>query len=441
MSDLTVQVEELSPVLRRLSINVPADRVLKVTDLVYRRLGQTVKLKGFRQGHVPQRVLEKYFADQVKTDVARKVVETTFPEALGTTALSPVAEPTIEPEEFRQGESFKYSARIEVRPNVTAGEYKGLEVSVAERKVSDEAVTARLNEIRESMSDLVPIEGREEAGMGDYGTVDYEVTIEGRKPQTREGGLIQIEPGLFLSGNGERLVGQKIGETREFVENFPDDRTDELKGKSAQVKVKLTGLKHRQVPALDDELAKERGLETLDALRAQVRGELESTAAEERKAATRAALIDRLIEKNPIEVPPALVDSTAHRLAHDILRNFSQRGIELPGGHELADRLKVDALPRATTDVKSYFLLEAVAKAENIEVTPEELEKKLEEVAAEDGEPLAKVKARYRTPQSQIGLNGVIRNEKAMQIIENAAKVTALPDEAPKADTESGATT
>jgi trigger factor len=437
---LTVQVEELSPVVRRLSINVPAARVDKVTDLVYRRLGQTVKLKGFRTGHVPRRVLEKYLADQVKTDVARKVVETTFPEALGTTQLSPVAEPTIEPEEFKQGEAFKYSARVEVRPTVTVNEYKGLEVTVAERKVPEEAVDARLNEIRDQMADLVPLEGREEAQMGDYATVDYEVTIEGRKPQTRDGGLIQLEPGLFLSGNGEKLAGQKIGETREFDESFPTDRTDELKGKSAHVKVKVTGLKHRQVPALDDELAKERGSESLAALRAELRTELETQAAEARKAATRAALIDRLIEKNPVEVPPALVDSTAHRLAHDILRNFSNRGIELPGGHELVDRLKIDALPRATIDVKSYFLLDAVAKAENIQVTPEELEKKFEDIAAEEGTPVAKVKTRYRTAESVVGLNGVIRNEKAMAIVEESAKVLVQP-ETPKAETESGAAT
>jgi trigger factor len=440
MSDLNVQVEELSPVVRRLRIDVSADRVSRITDGVYRQLGQTVKLAGFRQGHVPRRVLEKYFADRVRTDVAREVVQKTFPEALGTTQLSPVSEPTLEPEELRPGEGFRYSARVEVRPDVTLTEYKGLEVTVPQHVVSDADVEARLNELRESHADLVPLEGRDEVVMGDFANVDYEIEVAGRKPQKSEGGLIRVEPGSFLAGAGEKLVGQKVGETREITESLPGDRSDELGGKEARIKVTVTGLKQRKVPAADDDFARDaRGLDTLDALRKELREDLERRAADELKGATRAALMDRLIEKNPIEVPPALVDSSAERLAVEVVRKFSQRGLELPGGSDLVERLKKEAMPRAIIDVKSFFLLDAVAKAEAIEATAEEAEKKLEEMAEEESQPLAKIKARYRTPQSFAALLGIIRGDKAFAVVEGAARITVVPEAAHPESKESGA--
>jgi trigger factor len=431
MSDLNVQVEELSPVVRRLRVDVPAERVNRITDSVYQKLGRTVKLRGFRQGHVPRRVLEKYFADRVRTDVAREVVQSTFPEALGETHLSPVAEPTLEPEELKPGEAFRYSARVEVRPEVKVPEYKGLEVSVPERKVSDQDVENRLAELREGQAEIVPLEGRDVAEMGDFATVDYEIEIAGRRPQKRDGGLIRLEPGQFLSGNGEKLVGLKVGEVREFSEAFPADRSDDLRGREAKLKVTLTGLKRREVPALDDELARDlRGVDTLDELRKQIRDDLERHASEEQQSAVRAALVEKLIEKNPLEVPPALVESAAERMATSVLHNVTRGNLELPNAGEIIERLKKEVTPKATSDVKSFFLLDALAKAEKIEVSPEDLEKKIEKIAEEEHEPSAKVAARYRSAQSRAGLEQVVRNDKVMDLIQAAARVTLTVPEA-----------
>jgi trigger factor len=415
MSELNVHVEELSPVVRRLQIDVPADRVTRVAESVYKRLGQQVKIPGYRQGHVPRRVVEKYFADRVRTDVAREVVQTTFEEALRTVQLTPVSEPTVEPESLKMGEGFRYSARIEVRPKVELALYKGLEVSVEDASVAEEAVDARIEAIRLESSNLVPIEGREEAQTGDFANVSWELSVEGtsREPQKSEGGLVRVEPGLFLEGHGEKVTGQKIGETREFTEEFSGERADELKGKTASLKVTLTGLKKRELPALDDEFAKDvGGAESLAELRVKVRKDLEA---------------------NPIEVPPALVDMTATRMSVDFLSSILQRDVSesrIDERHPLVDRIKKDAVPRATREMKTYFLLDAVADAEQISISADDLTNRIKEIATEQNVPEAKVSARYKTQEAVSRLAEMVRSERAMVVLESNAKVTVTPRKA-----------
>jgi trigger factor len=436
MSELNVHVEELSPVVRRLQIDVPADRVTRVAESVYKRLGQQVKIPGYRQGHVPRRVVEKYFADRVRTDVAREVVQTTFEEALRTVQLTPVSEPTVEPESLKMGEGFRYSARIEVRPKVELALYKGLEVSVEDASVAEEAVDARIEAIRLESSNLVPIEGREEAQTGDFANVSWELSVEGtsREPQKSEGGLVRVEPGLFLEGHGEKVTGQKIGETREFTEEFSGERADELKGKTASLKVTLTGLKKRELPALDDEFAKDvGGAESLAELRVKVRKDLEAAANKEQEGARREALIDQLIEKNPIEVPPALVDMTATRMSVDFLSSILQRDVSesrIDERHPLVDRIKKDAVPRATREMKTYFLLDAVADAEQISISADDLTNRIKEIATEQNVPEAKVSARYKTQEAVSRLAEMVRSERAMVVLESNAKVTVTPRKA-----------
>lgn len=429
MSQLSVRVEELSPVVRRLDIQVPAARVAEVTEDVYRRLGRTVKLKGYRQGHVPRRVLEKHFADQVKTDVARELVDRTFSEALATTPVSPVAPPTVEPSELTPGQDFSYSARVEVRPDVKLSQYKGLEVSVAEVKIADGRVEKELEQLREAMSTLVPVEGREVVEMGDVVSISYEMDFVGtsRPIAKRDDSLVRVEAGQFIDGRGEKLVGAKVGETREFTEEFPnEDVADELKGKTAAIKVTVKGLKKRELPALDDEFAKDtgRGVESLEALKASIRKELEDGAAEENKRSRRNALLEKLVEANPLEVPPALVESAAERIAEDFVENLARRGLPIDMKNPIVEQFKREAQPRAVFDVKGHFLLDAVAKAENLEVKPEEIDARMAKISQEQGVELERVKAAYRRAQNLAGLISTMRNEKALELVEASAKLT-----------------
>lgn len=444
MSALNVQVEELSPVVRRVQVDVPAERVGQVTDLVYRRLGQNVRLKGYRQGHVPRRVLERHFASQVKTDVARTVVETTLPEALDQVKLQPVGSPTFEPEELRLGEAFRYRARIEVMPEVTLAGYKGLEVSVPEQKIDDAQVDAQIEQMRQSLSTLAPIEDRDDAQTGDFANVAYELTFPGqeRAPYSTDDAQLRIEPGLFLHGAAEKLTGAKIGETREFTETMPEGEDGgELAGQQVHVKATLKGLKRRELPALDDEFARDagQGVDSLDALRQKLRQQLEAEAAQRLGEARRDALTRALIERNPIEVPPALVDNRADMLARQFAFMLSRQGLRLPNMDMFVDEYKHSVMDRAQEDVKSYLLLDAVAKAESIEVSAEEVQAKVEEFAAEEGASVGQFLARYgRSALDQIATQ--LRRDRAFALVEESATVTLTPAAEPSAEADSAGT-
>lgn len=425
MSQLNVRVEELSPVVRRLQIQVPAERVVDVTNQVYTRLGRTVKLKGYRPGHVPRHILERYFSDRVRSDVAREIVDATFEEALGTTDLMPVAAPTVEPEEVKLGEDFRYSARVEVRPDVKVESWKGLAVKVVQKVIADAEVEKHIEELRENMTTLAPIEDRDTVELGDVASISYEVTIDGRSPEKRDDALVRVEPGLFVDGHGEKLVGAKIGESREFVESFSDDAGESLSGKAAQIKVTLKALKRRETPALDDEFAKDAGgVGSLDELRAKVRADLQARADQENAGARRQAVLEALVERNPLEVPPALVEESANRIAVDFAMSLIRRGLNVEPKSPIFQQLREDAKPRALFDVKSTFLLDAVAKAEKLEVTPAEVEAQIARMAKEEGVPLEQVKARFRKPQQLNQLGGNVRLEKAYTLVEQSASIS-----------------
>lgn len=429
MSELNIQVEELSPVVKRVQVGVPAERVHLVTEEVYLRLARTVRLKGYRQGHVPRRVLEKHFAAQVREDVAREVVRKTFNEALDNAHIHPVGQPAVEPGELKSGEDFTYSARVEVRPTVTIGEWKGLSVSVPSAKVEESAVDGRLEQLREGMTELVPVEDRDVAEMGDAADISYEVEFvgTGRAPQKRDQALVRIEAGLFVEGHGEKLAGMKIGETRSFSETLPneEDTVEELRGKEAKLVVTLKTIKRREMPALDDEFAKDvAGVDTLDALKAKVRKEIEDETNANQAQVKRQKLLEALIEKNPIEVPPAMVDATAEQLSIELVTSFMRRGMPIPKPEQMVQQFKHEMLGRATFDVKSVFLLEAIAKAEEITVSAEDLNARIETLAAEEGVPVAKIKARYPNPQALSGLAAHIRNDRAYDKLAAAANVT-----------------
>lgn len=431
MSELNVQVEELSPVVRRVHVEVPPERVATVTDAVYRRLGTTVRLRGYRQGKVPRRVLEKHFASQAKADVAREVVEGTFYEALGEVKLSPVALPAVEPGEITPGEVFKYSARVEVRPDVALSQYKGIEATWVEASVADEAIQAQLGQMQESLSTLEPVEGRDVAEMGDVADIAYEVVFEGtgRAPQKRDDALVRIEAGRFIEGHGEALAGLKVGDSKEIVETFPEDEetTAELRGKDARIQVTLKGLKRREVPAIDDELAKEMGKENLEELRGEIRENLQKEVDEENKRSRRQSLMKALLEKNPLEVPPAMVDQAAERAATEVVQGFIQRGLPVRDPQALIAQFKENATEQARFDVQSFFLLDAVAKAEGFEVTPDELQAHIEKIAVEANVPVERVKAQFATSDSLSGLAGQLREQKAYDFVEQEASLTATP--------------
>jgi len=429
---MKIQVETVSPVERKVTIEVDPDRVAKELERAYVGLSRRVKLRGFRPGKAPRKVLERQFRSEVESEVAERIVSETFAEAVRVESLPVVAAPSVSISEgVAEGKGLKYTARVEVKPKLEPKDYKGLEVTRKPPEVTDEMVAAELTRIQDSMAQLVPAEGRFEAQEGDWAVVDHEGTIDGVpfEGNKAEGVTVKVAPGAVSEGNLGQLAGKKIGETIELDEPFAaDHRNEALRGKVAHMKVTLRGLKVRQAPQLDDGLAKElgiEGVETLDALRARIRSDLEKKEKRRAENELKDALVKAALGRNEFEVPPALVERAIDTMIEGAAERFARQGIDIRRLELDAARMRADLREQALLQVRGALLLEAIADAEKIEVGDEDVQAEVARIADDLGLPLAKVQQQTRGKEARDALKNRIREEKALSLLSQAATIKA----------------
>jgi trigger factor len=416
------RVEDLSPVVKKVSVEVTPDRVKDALDRAFTSVSRTVKLKGYRQGHVPRRLVERYFGDDVKKDVAQKLVTGSIHEALAEHQLDPVAPPRVENGAVEPGQPFKYTATVEVRPRVEPKDYEGLTVPKIEPVVTDAEVGERIEEIRSGQAMFVPVEGRDVAEAGDFVSADYEGFVDGAplRGAKREGVLLEVAEGSLLENKAEGLLGARVGETRELGASFPSDHAvEDLRGKEGRFQVVVKGLKRREVPALDDAFVQDLGGEqkTVSELRAKIRGDMEQQKRERAQSDQREAVLTALVEKNPLEAPPALVERNVDAMLQGMLEGFMRRGIDPRQLGLNLDRMRDELRQRALLEVKGYLLLEAIAEKEKIEATEEDLASHFDKMAAELKQPAEKIRAAFRRQDSLDSLKARLRQDKALAFL------------------------
>ena len=427
---MKIEVENVSPVERKVTIEVDPDRVAKELEQAYVGLGRRVKLRGFRPGKAPRKVLERNFRSEVESEVAEKIVQASFAEAVRVEDIDVVAPPHVSISEgVAEGKPLRYTARVEVKPKIEPKDYKGLSVKRRPPTVTDDQVAAEITRIQDGMAQLVPVEGRFDAQEGDWAVVDHEGTIEGKpfEGARAEGVTVKVAPGSVTEGNLEALKGKKLGDVVEIEEPFPaDHRVEALRGKVAKMKVTLKALKARQLPAVDDALAKSlgvEGVETLEQLRARIRSDLQKR--EDRRAENelKDALVKAALEKNEFEVPPALVERDIDGMLEGAAERFARQGIDIRQlGLDVA-RMRGDLREQALLQVRGRLLLESIADAEKIEVTDDDLQAEVTRIAGELGMALAQAQQQMRGAQARDALKSKIREDKAMSILSSAATI------------------
>jgi len=427
---MKIEVENVSPVERKVTIEVDPDRVAKELEQAYVGLGRRVKLRGFRPGKAPRKVLERNFRSEVESEVAEKIVQSTFAEAVRVEDIDVVAPPHVSISEgVAEGKPLRYTARVEVKPKIEPKDYKGLSVKRRPPTVTDDQVAAEITRIQDGMAQLVPVEGRFDAQEGDWAVVDHEGTIEGKpfEGARAEGVTVKVAPGSVTEGNLEALKGKKLGDVVEIEEPFPaDHRVEALRGKVAKMKVTLKALKARQLPAVDDALAKSlgvEGVETLEQLRARIRSDLQKR--EDRRAENelKDALVKAALEKNEFEVPPALVERAIDGMLEGAAERFARQGIDIQQLGLDYGRMRGDLREQALLQVRGRLLLESIADAEKIEVTDDDLQAEVTRIAGELGIPLAQAQQQMRSAQARDALKSKIREDKAMSVLSSAATI------------------
>jgi trigger factor len=395
------EIKNLSPVERELSIVIPGSEVAKELDRAYRELSQKVKLKGFRQGKVPRYVLEQYYKADTEQRVVERIVSQSFREAVKTHSIEPVDNPKISGAgELIPGMDFRFQAKVEVKPAISIQQWKGLEIKRTKHSASDGEVDKMLEQMREQQAKVTPVEDRDTVQQGDLVETNWSGTVEGEHVKGLSGisYVIEIGGGTFPYKEAEQaLVGKKVGETFHVDVKLPADfRVESAREKTADLTIKVLGIKHKSLPALDDEFAKDvdESVETLDALKAKLKDDLAKTAEARTTAETRDAAVAALIEKNPFDVPQSLIDRQSEQIAIDRLSRLPQQQAEMIWQAQHV-RLKEDARPIAMRQVRVSLILEELVKAEKIEISDADVDAHIEKVAKDVGSDVKTVRKVY----------------------------------------------
>ena len=422
---MKANVEEISSIKKKVSIEIPEDQVTKEVESFYKDLGKKAKIKGFRPGKVPRDILERYFKDYVKAEVVQKLIQDTYPQALSEADLQPVSPPVIDPGEFVEGKSYQYSAVIETKPDITLGGYTGLKIEGKKEGAKDEEVEERLKALQNLHANLKTLSEARPIQAGDYVILDYEASMGG-KPL--EGGkavdfTVEVGSGQFIPAFEEKLIGVKPEEEKTMEVSFPEDYGyQKWAGKTISFDVKIKEIKEKILPPLDDEFAKDLGdYSSFEELREKLKGEIEKEKELALERQLKDLVVDQLLEANPFEVPESLVEEQAKAMVSDTKLRLAAQGVVLKNMGVSEEKLQEDYRAMAQKQVRTFLILEKIAGQEGIEVTDEEAEGRLREMSERMHQKFDVVKRYYEKngllPEVKAG---IIRDKTLNFLIEKA---------------------
>lgn len=430
---MQIHIEDVSPVEKKLDVQIPWERVKDRLDAAYKELGKGVEIRGFRKGKAPRSVIERMFGKKVQLEVAKELVQESFLAAAREHRLEPVAEPVVEDAAIRPGEAFHYTARVEVRGPVEIAQWEGLEVARRRIEVTDEDVARALEHKRRLHTELKPITERDRLAETDVAILAVKGTV-GEHPIDRPELTIDLtEPELEpLPGLRQALLGLPLlARDHEITLEIPADHPQkEIAGRTARLSVTVRDAREKSVPELDDEFAKDTGeADTLEELRGKLRAELEQKAREREERQVREATLAALVEKNPIPVAPALVERAIDGQIQRTRMTLAWQGIDLErSGVDLAE-MRERFRESALREVRGQLLLEALAERQGIEVSDAEVDAQVAEMARVREKPVQKVRAEMEHDGRLDSLRWRLRLEKALDLVVSRATITEAPAE------------
>lgn len=413
-----------------LKITVENDKFEAAVTKAYNKTKGKYNIPGFRKGKAPKMVIETQYGKGVfYNDAIEILFPEVYPAAIDELNIDPIDRPDLDIEEISKDNGLVMVVNVEVKPEFELGAYKGIEISKVDNTVNEDAVDERLNEMVERNARLVSVEDRAIEN-GDTAVIDFEgfdngVAFEGGKGENHN---LVIGSNSFIPGFEEQLVGKKAGEEVEVNVSFPEEyHAEQLAGKPVVFKVKVNDVKVKEVPALDDEFAKDASeFETLAELRADVKAKLEEEAENKAKGEMRNSLVEKVAENTEVVIPEAMVEGQIDNMLMELNYQLQYQGLSLQQLLEMTGRsveeLRAERRADAERLVKSSLVLEAIAKAENIEVSEEEFNAELEKMAAMYNMEADKIKSSLRENDIE-DIKGQVKIRKTIDLLVENAKI------------------
>jgi len=423
-----VKIKDISPVQRKLSFEVSWDDVKKELDSIYKKVGRSAKIRGFRPGKAPRAVLESHYGESVKEEAVSNLITKHYTETVEKNTIEVVAQPVIDQKGITEGEDLLFTATVEVQPVLDPQNYAGIDLEKEKLDITKADVDERLTQIRQMYATLEDVTDDRALADSDFALIDFEGKLDGeaRKELAAEDYTLQIGSKSFVPGFEEQLTGMKKGNSGEITVTFPDEYgAKDIAGKEVLFSVTLKGIREKVLPALDEEFVKNfEKYESLKDLKEDVKKSLGEEGEARIRAELRGTIVDKLLEKNEFEVPSSWVERQVYTMMLDARQRMVQNGMPDDKAAEISYNLHDRFKDQATRMVKASFILSEIAKKESIEVGEEEIEEKLRELAQRYAQDYESVKKAYENNEMSDRLKDDLLEQKALDFIEEKATIT-----------------
>ncbi|HHX11624.1 MAG TPA: trigger factor, partial [Clostridiales bacterium] len=387
---MSFKVEKLEKSMAKLTIEASAEEFEKAIETVYHKNKGKMDVQGFRKGKAPRAIIEKmYGASVFYEDAANEIIPDAYEKAANESELDIVSRPEIDIVQIEKGKPFIFTAELAVKPEVTLGDYKGIEVEIEEVEVTEEEIMNKIDHEREHNSRMITVDDRAIQD-GDIATIDFEGFVDG---EAFEGGkgedhALTIGSHSFIDNFEEQLIGKKIGDDVEVNVTFPENyQAKELEGKPALFKVTIKEIKVKELPELDDDFAQDVSeFDTLKEYKESVKNSIKESKEKDAKVAKENEVVDKIIENATMEIPDPMIDFQVNQMAEEFTQRLQSQGLSVQQYFQFtgmdANKFLADLKPQALKRIHSRLVLEAIAKAESITASDEELNEEINKMAA-----------------------------------------------------------
>lgn len=430
MSELSVKLEDISQVKKKISFEIPWAFVKEELENVYRDIGKKAKIKGFRPGKIPRKVLENYFKADAEGETITNIVNKYYWQELDNKGIVTLSRPEIEQDGLKENIDFAFSASFETEPTFEPQGYQGMELEKTNISVSEDDMEKRLQEIRKMFATMQDVTEDRQAVMGDFVTIDFKGTLDGEAlPELKSDNfLLELGSQKFIPGFEEQLVGMKNGETKDINVTFPADYHEQkMAGKDVTFTVSLKGLKEQKLPEIDDNFIKNFDkYNTLDDLKNDVRKSMEDQCKRQSDSQLKDAITEAIVKANEFEAPPSLVERQIFYMISDTQKRMKSAGMDEKNAMELSFRMHDQFKQDAEKTVKSFLLLKKIAEKEAITASEDDIDSHIKELADVHHTDYEVVKTTYSEEERMDSLKSEIIQKKVFDFIERQANIKVI---------------
>jgi trigger factor len=424
-SSLKFEIVNVSGCKRSLAAEMPADEVNRKIDEFAREYAQKAKVPGFRPGKVPLTVIKQRFANDLRGDATQEIIRLCWKNALSEHNLHPLAEPTIESVQNEPDGALKFQLAFEILPAVEIKDYKGISIKAPKPKVEEADVDESLMVLQDQNAQYVPVENSE-IGDGHFVSFSYDMEIPGKaKPVHEEEGACIVGDPRTEEVFSQNLRGARVGETRTFEVSYAEDyRQKRLAGKTVRYALTIKEVKEKQIANLNDEFAKDIGVESLDDLKTKIKDDLITKANRNAEKSAREAAIDSILERHSFDVPECLIHEDFENYVHQIAANMAHQGIDINKTSIDWKKMFEQRRPQSEKEVRRSIALDAIAGQEGIDISEEELDTEFQKLSEGSGKSAAAIKAQFEKDERIQGFREHLRRNKALDFIFRNANIT-----------------